>query len=159
MDGCGRGPGGDDHRFGRGRVGGSAATGGGISGRTLRANRAGKCRPRRSCLCTIRTSARKIPGLERSEDHVRSAGDGHLMRPRTLVGKNFGILACARMAVLALTALAGAAAVSPAHAVLDIDINRGSVRPLPIALPAFVGGAADAQLGVDVASVIAADLG
>src|SRR5207237_2891741 len=68
-------------------------------------------------------------------------------------------LACARMAVLALTALAGAAAVGPAHAVLDIDINRGSVRPLPIALPAFVGGAADAQLGVDVASVIAADLG
>ncbi|MCR4282876.1 MAG: Tol-Pal system beta propeller repeat protein TolB [Bauldia sp.] len=54
---------------------------------------------------------------------------------------------------LALSAMTG-----PAAALVEIDITRGNVEPLPIAIPAFVGTGADVQLGADVAQVIAADL-
>src|SRR5690606_13499128 len=47
----------------------------------------------------------------------------------------------------------------PALALIEIDINRGNVQPLPIAIPDFVGTAGDEELGADVAAVIAADLG
>ena len=48
-----------------------------------------------------------------------------------------------------------AAAVMPAHAVLEIDVNRGVVEPLPVAVTDFLAGDA---LGAEIASVIAADL-
>lgn len=47
----------------------------------------------------------------------------------------------------------------PAHAVLEIDITRGNVDPLPIAVTGFVGATPrGAELGADVARVIAENL-
>ncbi len=49
--------------------------------------------------------------------------------------------------------------VTPAHAALKIDITRGNVDPLPIALPALNGRTqADARFGAEIASVVQADL-
>ncbi|MDP3747793.1 MAG: Tol-Pal system beta propeller repeat protein TolB [Phenylobacterium sp.] len=58
-------------------------------------------------------------------------------------------LALAVLAVLATT-LAGAA---PARAQIEVDVNRGDVQPLPVAIPAF-GGAR----GAEIAQVITANL-
>jgi len=58
-----------------------------------------------------------------------------------------------RFAALALTLACLIAA--PAHAQLKIDITKGNVAPLPIAVPDFAG---DTQLGQDIADVVAADL-
>lgn len=54
---------------------------------------------------------------------------------------------------LALTAMAG-----PATALVEIDITRGNVEPLPIAIPAFAGSGADIQLGADIAEIVSSDL-
>ncbi len=51
-----------------------------------------------------------------------------------------------------------AAVVTPASAELNIDISQGTVQPLPIAIPDFVGGGDTAQLGRDIAGVVSADL-
>lgn len=66
----------------------------------------------------------------------------------------------ARTAVGAfLLALAITAASRPAHALLEIDITRGNIQPLPIALPAFLGARADdARLGADITNVIQGNL-
>ncbi len=45
--------------------------------------------------------------------------------------------------------------VSPALARVQIDINKGNVQPLPIAIPQFVS---DGQMGADVTGVISDDL-
>ena len=63
-----------------------------------------------------------------------------------------GVAAVIALAVVALSS-------APAEALLSIDVNRGNVQPLPIALPAFVGTGNDVQLGIDIAGVVAADLG
>ncbi len=47
---------------------------------------------------------------------------------------------------------------APAAALIEIDINRGNVQPLPIAIPNFFGAGNDAQLGIDIAATISADL-
>jgi TolB protein len=63
--------------------------------------------------------------------------------------------------VLLLTASAGALLpfASAAHAALRIDITQGQVQPLPIALPDFVGGAAnDADVARNVTGIIASNL-
>src|SRR5215467_10541560 len=45
------------------------------------------------------------------------------------------------------------------HAELRIDITSGKVAPMPIAVPAFPGGAAnESQAGRDIAGVVSADL-
>ena len=44
------------------------------------------------------------------------------------------------------------------RALLELDITRGTIQPLPIAIPAFVAAGGDAQLGADIAAVITADL-
>jgi len=50
-------------------------------------------------------------------------------------------------------------AVSPARAELRIDITRGKVEPMPIAIPAFSGSGGDEnQTGQEIAGVISADL-
>ena len=50
-------------------------------------------------------------------------------------------------------------AAAPARAVLEVDITRGRVAPMPIAVPAFLGASeAEARRGADIAGVIAADL-
>jgi TolB protein len=46
----------------------------------------------------------------------------------------------------------------PARALVEIDITRGNVQPLPIAIPGFAGSGADQQLGANIAGVITADL-
>lgn len=47
----------------------------------------------------------------------------------------------------------------PAHAELRIDITRGNVNPLPVALPDFVGQDSEsAQLGADIMRVVSNDL-
>ena len=65
--------------------------------------------------------------------------------------------AAARAALAALVLLVAAAL--PAVAELRIDITRGKVEPMPIAIPPFAGGGGDeAQTGRDMAQVVAADL-
>ncbi|HWK13707.1 MAG TPA: Tol-Pal system beta propeller repeat protein TolB [Rhizobiaceae bacterium] len=54
-----------------------------------------------------------------------------------------------------LAAGIGMGAVAPAHAVLEIDVNKGVVEPLPIAITDFLAGD---QMGADIAGVVAADL-
>ncbi|MGQ7794155.1 Tol-Pal system beta propeller repeat protein TolB [Faunimonas sp. B44] len=68
------------------------------------------------------------------------------------------LAACLR-SLLALAALAVFAAAAPAAAQLRVDITRGNIQPLPIAIPPFVGasGAAD-QLSQNVSGVVTADL-
>ena len=46
-------------------------------------------------------------------------------------------------------------ATQPARAVVEIDINKGNIEPLPIAITDFLSGDA---LGADIAGVVAADL-
>jgi TolB protein len=47
----------------------------------------------------------------------------------------------------------------PAHAELHIDINKGKVEPMPIAIPDFAGaGPTEQQIGRDVTQVVTADL-
>jgi TolB protein len=58
------------------------------------------------------------------------------------------------MAALATALLALGVAAPPARAEIEVNVNRGDVQPLPIAVPAFGGG----QVGADIASVIGANL-
>ncbi len=59
----------------------------------------------------------------------------------------------------ALAALACIAAAMGARAELRVDITRGNVEALPIAIPEFYGASeSEARLGRDVAQVVAADL-
>jgi TolB protein len=47
----------------------------------------------------------------------------------------------------------------PAAAELRLDITKGKVEPMPIAIPAFAGGGGDeSQTGRDIAGVVSADL-
>src|SRR6478609_10781979 len=59
---------------------------------------------------------------------------------------------------LVLTLLIGLTAIGlaapPARAEIEVNVNRGDVQPLPVAVPAFGGG----QVGADIAGVIAANL-
>jgi TolB protein len=50
------------------------------------------------------------------------------------------------------------APLTPARALVTIDVTGGEVRALPIAIPAFTGGGQDDQLGLQIAEVVAADL-
>jgi TolB protein len=61
-----------------------------------------------------------------------------------------------RTLLLGLGALPAAALLGPAAARADIEVNvnRGDIQPLPIAIPAFGGG----QVGADIAGVISANL-
>jgi TolB protein len=62
---------------------------------------------------------------------------------------------------IAVTAVVAVAVVgpTPAAAQLRIDITRGVVEPIPIAIPAFAGDSAETQrLGRDIASVVSQDL-
>jgi TolB protein len=61
--------------------------------------------------------------------------------------------------VLLVGLLLGPAVPAARSAELVIDLNKPNPQPLPIAIPAFVGGNPnEAQLGRDVAGVVAADL-
>ena len=59
----------------------------------------------------------------------------------------------------ALLLALGVAAPQQAHAEVRIDITKGVVEPLPIAITSFAGaGGREAQMGADISKVIAADL-
>jgi TolB protein len=58
----------------------------------------------------------------------------------------------------AMAGLLSLLAAMPASAALDIDITRGNVDPLPIAVPAFYGVGDSAGVGNDIAKVITANL-
>ncbi|MDQ2705971.1 MAG: Tol-Pal system beta propeller repeat protein TolB [Pseudomonadota bacterium] len=60
-------------------------------------------------------------------------------------------------AMFAAAALAAgiSAAILPAHALVEIDVNKGNIEPLPIAITDFL---ASDQMGAEITSVIAADL-
>lgn len=66
-------------------------------------------------------------------------------------------LGCLRR-FLGLTVLFLAAAAGVARAELRIDITRGVLEPLPIAVTAFVGTGEAAQIGADIAAVTMANL-
>ncbi|CAN7479721.1 Tol-Pal system beta propeller repeat protein TolB [Phenylobacterium sp. LjRoot219] len=57
-------------------------------------------------------------------------------------------------AALVAALFAVGAGVAPARAEIEVNVNRGDVQPLPIAVPAFGGG----QVGADIAQVIGANL-
>jgi TolB protein len=60
-----------------------------------------------------------------------------------------------RTLMMALAALPAAGLVAPAaRAEIEVNVNRGDVQPLPIAIPAFGG----APAGTDISGVIAANL-
>ena len=46
----------------------------------------------------------------------------------------------------------------PAAAELRVDINRGKIEPMPIAIPVFGGGGEAGQVGAEIAGVVADDL-
>lgn len=46
----------------------------------------------------------------------------------------------------------------PARAQLELDVTRGNVQPVPIAIPPFLAAPAEAQIGADIAGVISSDL-
>ncbi|MEI6557651.1 MAG: Tol-Pal system beta propeller repeat protein TolB [Rhodospirillaceae bacterium] len=65
-----------------------------------------------------------------------------------------GVAALAALAALLVVAFA-----PPARADLHIDITRGVVEPIPIAVTAFAGsGGAETQMGQNIAKVVSADL-
>ena len=66
--------------------------------------------------------------------------------------------AIGRALAVAALVLVAAAIARPADAMITIDVTRGNVQPLPIALPDFVGAGEDAKLGTDITNVIASDL-
>ena len=57
--------------------------------------------------------------------------------------------------ILMTVAAAGIGGMLPAHAVLEIDVNKGVVEPLPIAIADFLSGD---SAGAEIAAVVTADL-
>ena len=51
------------------------------------------------------------------------------------------------------------ASAAPSRAVVEIDITQGNLRPIPIAIPQFLGGGPESsQLAANIADIVAADL-
>jgi TolB protein len=59
------------------------------------------------------------------------------------------------LTAVALAAGFSAAATLPARALVEIDVNKGNIEPLPIAITDFL---ASDQMGTEIAGIIAADL-
>ncbi len=63
------------------------------------------------------------------------------------------------LAALGAALVVWLAAVAPARAVLEVDITRGRVAPMPVAITDFLGASAGEQkYGADLAAVVRADL-
>src|SRR5438067_8523396 len=91
---------------------------------------------------------REIRALEGSRRQFQPEGS-FMTRSSRMVG-------AARMAMVTLALLLAA---SPAFAQLRLDVTRGKVEPMPIAIPPFAGGGADeSKAGRDIAQVVSADL-
>ncbi|WP_417687012.1 Tol-Pal system beta propeller repeat protein TolB [Roseibium sp.] len=61
-------------------------------------------------------------------------------------------------AAASLLAIATVFSVSPALALIEIDVTQGNIEPMPIALPSFSAEGGDPKLSQDMAAVIAGDL-
>ncbi len=61
----------------------------------------------------------------------------------------------AMMTAVALSAGMGAMSVLPAYALVEIDVNKGNIEPLPIAVTDFLSSN---ELGAEITNIIAADL-
>src|SRR5258708_19740987 len=59
---------------------------------------------------------------------------------------------------IAMAALALSTAAVPARAELHLDITKGKIEPMPIAIPDFSGGANGGQMAHDVTQVVSSDL-
>lgn len=75
-----------------------------------------------------------------------------------LTGTPFGRFTRRAVAASCLALALVIAAVSPSRAELRIDITRGVVEPLPIAIMDFQGQGQTADIGRDIAKVVSADL-
>src|SRR6185312_11733365 len=62
------------------------------------------------------------------------------------------------LALVAITAIVLSTTAGPARAELHLDITRGKIEPMPIAIPDFSGGANGAAIAHDVTQVLSADL-
>jgi TolB protein len=65
-----------------------------------------------------------------------------------------------RSLLLSAGALVAYAGLAPrrAEAVVQIDVTQGNIKPLPIAIPDFIGSGSDTELARSIPQVIAADL-
>lgn len=61
--------------------------------------------------------------------------------------------------VIAVAFIASVSSVQHARALIEIDITKGRVEPMPIALPNFLGKGDDEKFGKDIVGVIANNLG
>ncbi len=59
------------------------------------------------------------------------------------------------LSFLLIVAALAIAAVKPANALVEIDVNRGTIEPLPVAITDFLAGD---SLGADISGVVASDL-
>jgi TolB protein len=62
------------------------------------------------------------------------------------------------LAVLLSLAMASAVLPRPASALVTLDVTNGNINPIPIAIPNFLAGSGDPQLGANIAAVITNDL-
>src|SRR5947199_2350275 len=91
---------------------------------------------------------REIRALEGSRRQLQPEG--------SFMTRSSRMFGAARMAMITLALLLAA---SPAFAQLRLDVTRGKVEPMPIAIPPFAGGGADeSKAGRDIAQVVSADL-
>ncbi len=68
-------------------------------------------------------------------------------------------MAMVRILVIVLTvSMWMGTALQPAQALVEIDITKGNVAPLPIAIPAFVGTGRQGDIARNIAAVVEADL-
>jgi TolB protein len=68
------------------------------------------------------------------------------------------VLARIGLLVGIMALIAAGAAVPSVGSVLHLDVTGGTIQPIPIAIPNFLAGGPDAQLGAEVAGVITNDL-
>ena len=76
--------------------------------------------------------------------------------------RNAGARGATLVTLLVLVGIVGllpGLASPPARAAIELDITKGQVQPLPIAIPGFIGAAPDeGKFGADIATIIAANL-
>src|SRR5438552_774965 len=103
-------------------------------------------------------AAGQIRAVARQRREFQSQSDVPKLRYRGDMVQRFDF-AAKNIAAIAIALLAAIFAVSSARAV-EIDVNKGQIDPLPIAITAFVGSSEEsAQAGADIAGVIANNLG
>ena len=94
-------------------------------------------------------------------DSKRMTGGGGMTTVQTLKAVCESSLRriAASAAAMAIAILVQLNCVSPAHAVLEVDVTRGVVQPLPVAITDFSGAQPDEiKVGQDIAQVITSNL-